>query len=133
MDPLLNPYRPGAGTPPPTLAGRGPELDAIANLIARLAVGRGERSVVLTGLRGVGKTALLWAAEGKAENRGWIAPSLEARAGLDFRAALADRAWVILRQLEHKRRDVGGDSREQAVESLGGKAHAQQPAGGTTT
>ncbi len=102
MDPLLNPYRPGAGTPPPTLAGREDELDTIANLIARLAIGRGERSVVLTGLRGVGKTALLWAAEEDAESRGWIAPSLEARTDLDFRAALADRAWVILRQLEHK-------------------------------
>jgi hypothetical protein len=102
VDPLLNPYRPGAGTPPPTLAGREAELDTIANLIARLAIGRGERSVVLTGLRGVGKTAILWAAEEDAESRGWIAPSLEARTDLDFRAALADRAWVILRQLEHK-------------------------------
>lgn len=102
MDPLLNPYRPGAGTPPPTLAGRETELDTIANLIARLAVGRGERSAVLTGLRGVGKTALLWAAEADADDRGWIAPSLEARRDLDFRAALAERAWVILRQLEHK-------------------------------
>jgi len=102
MDPLLNPYRPGAGTPPPILAGRQVELDAIANLLGRLAAGRGERSIVLTGLRGVGKTALLWAAEDNAEKQDWISQSIEARSDLDFRAALADRSWVILRQLEHR-------------------------------
>jgi len=59
MDPLLNPYRPGAGAPPPILAGRESELEAIATLLGRLHAGRGERSIVLTGLRGVGKTALL--------------------------------------------------------------------------
>ena len=99
MDPLLNPYRPGAGTPPPTLAGRQTELKAIDNLLGRLAAGRGERSIVLTGLRGVGKTALLWAAEEDAEKRDWISQSLEARTDLDFRAALTDRSWVVLRQL----------------------------------
>jgi hypothetical protein len=102
MDPLLNPYRPGAGTPPPILAGRQVELDATTNLLGRLAAGRGERSIVLTGLRGVGKTALLWAAENRAEKQGWISQSIEARSNLDFRAALADRSWVILRQLEHR-------------------------------
>ncbi|HEX7244226.1 MAG TPA: ATP-binding protein [Solirubrobacterales bacterium] len=102
MDPLLNPFRPGAGTPPPILAGRQAELDAIANLLGRLAAGRGERSIVLTGLRGVGKTALLWAAEDNAEKQGWISQNIEARADIDFRAALADRSWVILRQLEHR-------------------------------
>lgn len=102
MDPLLNPYRPGAGTPPPILAGRQAEIEAVANLLGRLSAGRGERGIVLTGLRGVGKTALLWEAEREAEDRGWIAQSLEARTGLDFRAAVADRAWAILRQLEHR-------------------------------
>jgi type II secretory pathway predicted ATPase ExeA len=102
VDPLLNPYRPGAGTPPPMLAGRQAELSAIANLLGRLAAGRGERSVVLTGLRGVGKTALLWAAEEAAEELDWLTQSLEARSDIDFRAALADRAWVILRQLEQR-------------------------------
>ena len=102
MDPLLNPYRPGAGAPPPILAGREGELEAIETLVGRLSQGRGERSIVLTGLRGVGKTALLWAAEESAERAGWIAQGLEARSDLDFRAALAERAWVILRQLEHR-------------------------------
>jgi hypothetical protein len=102
MDPLLNPYRPGAGSPPPILAGREGELEAVATLLGRLQAGRGERSIVLTGLRGVGKTALLWAAEESAEELGWIAQGLEARSDLGLPTALADRAWVILRQLEHK-------------------------------
>jgi hypothetical protein len=102
MDPLLNPYRPGAGAPPPILAGREGEQEAIETLLGRLSRGRGERSIALTGLRGVGKTALLWTAEESAERVGWIAQSLEVRADLDFRAAVADRAWVVLRRLERK-------------------------------
>jgi hypothetical protein len=102
MDPLLNPYRPGAGAPPPILAGREAELEAIETLLGRLSRSRGERSIVLTGLRGVGKTALLWAAEESAEEAGWIAQSLEARSDLDLRSALAERAWVVLRHLEHR-------------------------------
>jgi len=102
VDPLLNPYRPGAGAPPPILAGRETELKAISTLLGRLKAGRGERSIVLTGLRGVGKTALLWAAEQAAEDQDWIAQGIEARTDVDFRAALADRAWVILRRLEHR-------------------------------
>jgi hypothetical protein len=102
MDPLLNPYRPGADAPPPILAGREGELEAIATMLGRLQAGRGERSIVLTGLRGVGKTALLWAAEESAEELGWIAEGLEARSDLAFAPALADRAWVVLRRLEQK-------------------------------
>ncbi len=102
MDPLLNPYRPGAGAPPPILAGREGELQAIETLLGRLSRGRGERSIVFTGLRGVGKTALLWVAEESAEEIGWIAQDLEVRSDIDFRAALTDRAWMVLRHLEHK-------------------------------
>lgn len=102
MDPLLNPYRPGAGAPPPILAGRESEIAMIGTLLGRLHAGRGERSIVLTGLRGVGKTALLWSAEESAEEMGWVVQGLEARSDLDFPAALTDRAWLILRQLEHK-------------------------------
>jgi|SRR6476659_304201 len=102
MDPLLNPYRPGAGVPPPILSGRESELATISTMIGRLALGRGERSIVLTGLRGVGKTALLWAGEGMAGDQGWIVQSLESRSDIGFRSALADRAWAALHQLEHR-------------------------------
>jgi len=102
MDPLLNPYRPGAGVPPPILSGRESELEAISTMIGRLALGRGDRSIVFTGLRGVGKTALLWAGEDMAEDHGWIVQSLESRADVGFRSALAERAWAALHQLEHR-------------------------------
>jgi AAA ATPase-like protein len=102
VDPFLNPYRPGAGVPPPILSGRESELMTISTMIGRLALGRGDRSIVLTGLRGVGKTALLWAGEEMAEDRGWIVQSLEARADVGFRSALAERAWAALNQLEHR-------------------------------
>ena len=59
MDPVRNPYAPGAGQRPPELAGRGRELDAFDVVLERVARGRPERSLVLTGLRGVGKTVLL--------------------------------------------------------------------------
>lgn len=59
MDPVRNPYAPGAGQRPPELAGRSKQLDAFDVVLERIARGRPERSVVLTGLRGVGKTVLL--------------------------------------------------------------------------
>jgi AAA ATPase domain len=102
MDLYRNPYRPGAGAPPPILTGREREIQAIEVLVGRLSRGMGERSVVFTGLRGVGKTALLGVAEKSAEDAGWVAQSVEARPGRDFREAVADRAWAVLRRLENK-------------------------------
>ena len=55
MDPIRNPYAPGAGQRPPELAGRDEQLDAFDIVLERVARGRPERSIVLTGLRGVGK------------------------------------------------------------------------------
>ena len=59
MDPIRNPYAPGAGQRPPELAGRDEQLQAFDIVLERIARGRPERSIVLTGLRGVGKTVLL--------------------------------------------------------------------------
>ena len=59
MDPIQNPYAPGAGTRPPALTGRDRELSAFRILIGRLKEGRPVKSVLITGLRGVGKTVLL--------------------------------------------------------------------------
>jgi Cdc6-like AAA superfamily ATPase len=59
MDPVRNPYTPGAGTRPPVLAGREGEIAQFENLIQRLLAGRPEKSLMVTGLRGVGKTVLL--------------------------------------------------------------------------
>ncbi len=59
MDPVRNPYAPGAGQRPPELAGRDREIGQFEIVLERVAKGRPERSMVLTGLRGVGKTVLL--------------------------------------------------------------------------
>ena len=59
MDPIKNPFSPGAGSPPPELVGREPVLEQARILLGRILAGRSEKSLLLTGLRGVGKTVLL--------------------------------------------------------------------------
>jgi len=59
MDPRHNPYAPGAGTPPPELAGRDELIERAAVALDRIRAGRSARSFILYGLRGVGKTVLL--------------------------------------------------------------------------
>lgn len=59
MDPLKNPFAPGAGSPPPELAGRGRLLEQARITLGRIKAGRPERSLLIIGLRGVGKTVLL--------------------------------------------------------------------------
>ena len=78
MDPVRNPFAPGAGKPPPELAGRQQILSAAEILIARLAIGRTAKSFMLVGLRGVGKTVLLRRIAEMAEEKGLQAEMLEA-------------------------------------------------------
>lgn len=59
MDPIKNPFSPGAGSPPPELVGRDPALEQARVLLGRVKEKRSEKSILLTGLRGVGKTVLL--------------------------------------------------------------------------
>lgn len=59
MDPIKNPFSPGAGSPPPELVGRDAILEEARILLARVKVKKPEKSLLLTGLRGVGKTVLL--------------------------------------------------------------------------
>ena len=59
MDPIRNPYSPGAGTPPPALSGRDEILEQVRVAIERIRLGRASKSVLMIGLRGVGKTVLL--------------------------------------------------------------------------
>lgn len=72
MDPVKNPYTPNAGTRPPELAGRDPQLEQFRVLVARLKSGQTEQSIVAKGLRGVGKTVLLNAFEDMAESEGFL-------------------------------------------------------------
>jgi hypothetical protein len=78
MDPIKNPFSPGAGSPPPELVGRNPILEQARILLGRIMHGRSEKSMLLTGLRGVGKTVLLNEIERLAQNDGYRTISIEA-------------------------------------------------------
>jgi len=73
----LNPYAPGAGLRPPALVGRGAEVDAFDLLVARSRRGMVSRSMVLHGLRGVGKTVLLNQFRAQADSAGWLVVDVE--------------------------------------------------------
>jgi hypothetical protein len=78
MDPRSNPYNPGAGLRPAALAGRDGDIEAFDVLADRAARGLISRSVVFSGLRGVGKTVLLGELAGRALERNWLVVQLEA-------------------------------------------------------
>src|SRR4051812_14441309 len=99
MDPIRNPYAPGAGQRPPELAGRDAELDAFDVVLQRVSRGRPERSLVLTGLRGVGKTVLLGALRSAAVRSGWGTGKIEARPDTSLRRQLAAALHLAIREL----------------------------------
>src|SRR4051794_5577148 len=99
MDPVRNPYAPGAGQRPPELAGRDREVDAFDVVLERVARGRPERSLVLTGLRGVGKTVLLGELRSMAVRAGWGAGKIEARPDADLRRPLSAALHRAVRDL----------------------------------
>lgn len=79
MEPALNPYSPGSGRRPPELVGRAGELEALDTLVARTRNRLSDRGIVLTGLRGVGKTVLLNEMHARADRFEWLTVRLEAR------------------------------------------------------
>ncbi|GAA4815771.1 AAA family ATPase [Nocardioides caeni] len=101
MDPIRNPYAPGAGQRPPELAGRDEQLTAFDVVLERVARGRPERSLVLTGLRGVGKTVLLNALRSAAVRKGWGTGKLEARPDQSLRRPLSSALHQAVRELGH--------------------------------
>ena len=126
MDPIRNPYAPGAGQRPPELAGRDEQLDAFDVVLERVARGRPERSIVLTGLRGVGKTVLLNALRSAAVRAGWGTGKLEARPDQSLRRPLASAVHQAVREL-----GPAGGTGDHALGVV--KAFAQrEPAGGPT-
>jgi len=100
MDPVRNPFAPGAGKPPPELAGRDAEMAKINLLMRRVEAGRSERSLLITGLRGVGKTVLLNRFREQAEEHGWSAVQREMKGPKDhpqpFRDVMADMSRQAL-------------------------------------
>ncbi len=81
---------------PLKLAGRDPDLEAFGVLLQRLADGRPERSLVYSGLRGVGKTVLLLEFETLARESGWVCNDVEEVGSGDFRQTFAELAYQLL-------------------------------------
>lgn len=104
MDPVRNPFAPGAGQRPPELAGREKEISAFDVVLERVARGRPERSLVLTGLRGVGKTVLLGELRSMAVRRGWGAGKIEARPDAGLRRPLSAALHRAVRDLAVRHR-----------------------------
>lgn len=78
LDPVRNPYTPNAGAQPPAVFGRDAQLQNFSLLLQRMSVGRTEQSMIITGLRGVGKTVLLGRFRQEAERQQWIVIEVEA-------------------------------------------------------
>lgn len=99
MNPVDNPYRPGAGRRPPLIAGRASLLDNFEVVQTRAEVrGEGDRSWVLNGLRGVGKTVLLGELFARATARQWIAAKIEVGASGPLPAALSRALTASMRR-----------------------------------
>lgn len=103
MDPIRNPFSPGAGTPPPELAGRDDLRESLRVALERARIGRPAKSAMLVGLRGVGKTVLLDRVREDAEAAGIHTVRVEAPEGRSLPALLAPQlrqALLRLSQIE---------------------------------
>jgi hypothetical protein len=99
MDPITNPYSPGAGSPPPELAGRDRLREQVRVAIARIRRGSSAKSVLMVGLRGVGKTVLLDRMRKDAEEAGAYTLRIEAPENRSLPALLAPELRKILLRL----------------------------------
>ena len=108
MDNTTNPFRPGAGTPPPVIAGRQRELDAIKDGCVQTVGGAPARHLMFYGLRGVGKTVLLTEAEKIAQANNLLVFKHEVSEGDDSRVVLAQifRKAILALSKAAKVRDV---------------------------
>ncbi len=100
MDKIRNPFSPGAGSPPPELAGRSDILEQARVLLGRVHAKRPEKSMLLTGLRGVGKTVLLNEIERIAKGGGYRTALVEAHEGKSLAVLLAPELRRLLFELD---------------------------------
>jgi len=122
MDPVLNPYAPGAGTPPPELAGRDELLETVRIAIERVRRGLPTKSVLMIGLRGVGKTVLLDTLRDAAEGRGVHTVRIEAPEVRSLPALLAPQLRQALLRLS--RNEQAKDLAQRGLRALAGFARA---------
>lgn len=100
MDPIKNPFSPGAGSPPPELVGRDPVLEQARILLGRVKQKKPEKSMLLTGLRGVGKTVLLNEIKRMADGYGYRTISIEAHEGKALGPLIAPYLRSLLYDLD---------------------------------
>lgn len=122
MDPVTNPYAPGAGAPPPELAGRDEIRESVRVAAQRVRTGRPAKSVLLVGLRGVGKTVLLDRMRDDAEGAGLHTLRIEAPESRSLPAILAPQLRQALLRLSRSEqaRELG----HRALRALAGFAKA---------
>lgn len=122
MDPLSNPYSPGAGSPPPELAGRDELREQVRVAIARIRRGNPAKSILLVGLRGVGKTVLLEKMRLDAEKTGIHTLRIEAPENRSLPALLAPQLRLALLRLS--RIENAKEIAQRALRALSGFAKA---------
>jgi hypothetical protein len=122
MDPVRNPYAPGAGTRPPELAGRDELRETVRVALERVRLGRPTKSILMVGLRGVGKTVLLDRMRDDAEAAGIQTLRVEAPESRSLPAILAPQLRQVLLGLS--RNEQAKDLAQRALRGLAGFAKA---------
>jgi hypothetical protein len=122
VDPIANPFSPGAGTPPPELSGRDDLLQSAYVAIERVRRGKPAKSLLLIGLRGVGKTVLLDRMRERAERSGICTVRIEAPEGRSLPAMLAPQLRLTLLKLSRSER--AHEKARRGLRALAGFAKA---------
>jgi hypothetical protein len=117
MDPRENPFSPGAGAPPPDLAGRAQIIEEVSIALHRIRKGLSAKSILMVGLRGVGKTVLLNRLKNNAESEGLICVQFEAPEGRNLPAIITPNLRAALLKLDRVKGITQGVSK--AVKALG--------------
>ncbi len=115
MNRVRNPYSPGAGTPPPALVGRGKQIKDMDVVLQRRLLGKPAKSMMLTGLRGVGKTVLLNEFSKTALRLEYVHEHVEANENIDFPSMVASTMRKILLRLNARQRLAGKVQRALGV------------------
>jgi hypothetical protein len=121
MDPIRNPFSPGAGTPPPELAGRDELREAARIALERTKIGRPAKSLLMIGLRGVGKTVLLDKIREDAEAAGIHTLRIEAPESRSLPAMIAPQLRLALLRLA--RNEQAKELAQRALRGLAGFAN----------
>jgi AAA ATPase domain len=132
MDPILNPYTPNAGAQPPAVLGRDVQLKSFDLLLRRMKAGRTEQSMIITGLRGVGKTVLLGRFRSTAHELDWVVVEREVSKHDDeqFRRQMVSAIRTSLFEMSPKAR--WGDRMQRAAAVLKSFSVSVDPTGTLT-